>query len=252
MSEKSKIKVVILAAGAGTRMKSDLPKVLMQVKGKTMIEHLLSSVQKSGIDDKPIIVVGYKKEAIINKLGDKYEYVVQEKQLGTGHAVISTEKILKNNAENILVLFGDSPFLSPKTMKELINRHLESKAKLTMATVELPDFEDWRAFFYRSFSRIVRDVNGKIVKDVQFKDANEEEKKIKEVNPCYFIFEAKWLWEKLKTLNKNNKQKEYYLTDLVERAIEEGVKMESIKIDPREALAANSKEELEVLEKLVK
>ncbi|MEK7539407.1 MAG: NTP transferase domain-containing protein [Patescibacteria group bacterium] len=247
---KDKIKVVILAAGQGVRMKSDLPKVLLEVRGKPMIERLLWAVQKSGVDDKPIIVVGYKKEEVINRLGDKYEYVVQEEQLGTGHAVISAEKILKNNAAHILVLYGDSPFLSSKTIKELVNRHLKSGVKITMATVKLPDFANSRAFFYKSFSRIVRDKNGKIVKDVQFRDASEEEKKIKEVNPCYFIFETKWLWEKLKTLNTNNKQKQYYLTDLVERAIEEGTKIESIKINPQEALAANSKEELEILEKL--
>jgi bifunctional UDP-N-acetylglucosamine pyrophosphorylase/glucosamine-1-phosphate N-acetyltransferase len=251
MQKKDKIKVVILAAGEGTRMKSDLPKVLMEVRGKAMIEHLLSAIHESGVDEKPIIVVGYKKEDVIKKLGDKYEYVVQEERLGTGHAVITTEKILKNNADHILVLYGDSPFLRAETIKHLVDKHLESRVKLTMATVTLPDFEDWRNFFYKSFSRIVRNGKGEIVKDVQFRDANEEEKKIKEVNPCYFVFETKWLWEKLKTLNRDNDQKQYYLTDLVKRAIDEGIRIESIKIDPREALAANSKEELEILEQVI-
>ncbi len=250
MDKKDKIRVVILAAGQGTRMKSDLPKVLVPVKGKPMIEHLLEAVAESSIDAKPVIVVGYKKEEVIKTLGDKYEYVVQEKQLGTGHAVITTEKILKDKTDHVLVLYGDSPFLSSETIEKLVDRHLGSKAKITMATVELPDFNDWRDFFYKSFSRIVRDKNGNIIKDVQFKDTNEEEKKIKEVNPCYFIFETRWMWEKLKTLNKNNAQKQYYLTDLVECAIQEGTKIESMKIDPREALAANSQEELAVLEKL--
>ncbi len=246
-----KVKIVILAAGQGTRMKSDVPKVMMQVKGKPMIEHLLGAVAQSGIDDRPIIVVGYKKEEIMERLGNKYDYVVQENQLGTGHAVISVEKIVKNKADHLLVLYGDSPFLKSETIKELVERHLLSKVKMTMATVDLPDFDDWRAFFYKSFSRIVRNENGEIIKDVQFRDANTEKKKITEVNPCYFIFETKWLWEKLKTLNKNNNQKQYYLTDLVERAISEGIKIESVKIDPKEALAANSKEELEILEGLV-
>ena len=246
-----KIKILILAAGQGTRMKSDLPKVLVNFKGKPLMRHLLESVEKSGIDAKPTIVVGYKKEEIMSRLGDTYDYVVQENQLGTGHAVASAEKMLKDTAENIMVLPSDHPFISSETIKALARQHLESGAKITMATVKLPDFEDWRSVFYKSFSRIIRDRDGRIVKDVQFRDATNEEKKITEVNPIYFCFDGQWLWEKLKTLNKNNDQQQYYLTDLVERAISQGIKIESVKIDPREALAANSKEELEILEGLV-
>lgn len=248
---KDKIRIVILAAGEGIRMKSDLPKVLMKVGEQPMIERLLSSVLKSRVDSRPVIVVGYKKEEVIDRLSNKYDYVIQEEQLGTGHAVIMAEKILKGKTDHVMVLYGDHPLISPETVRNLAERHLESKAKITMATAELPDFDDWRNFFYKSFSRIVRDESGRIIKDVQFRDASAEEKKIKEINPCYFIFEAKWLWEKLKTLNRNNAQNQYYLTDLVARAIEEGAKIESVKIDAREALAANTREELDLLEKFI-
>lgn len=244
------IKILVLAAGQGTRMKSDLPKVLIDFNGKPLIKHLLESIEKSGIDQKPTIVVGYKKEEVMQALGDKYDYVVQNEQLGTGHAVMSAENFLSGMADNIMVLPSDHPFITAETIKKLAEKHLNSGAKITMATVKLPDFENWRSAFYTSFSRIIRNANGEIVKDVQLRDATEEEKKITEVNPIYFCFNAQWLWEKLKTLTTNNDQKQYYLTDLVKIAMDEGEKIESVNIDPYEALAANSKEELEILEGL--
>ncbi|MBI3888944.1 NTP transferase domain-containing protein [Candidatus Nomurabacteria bacterium] len=248
MQEKDKIRIVILAGGKGTRMKSDLPKVLETVKGKPMIKYLLESIEKSGVDSRPAIVVGYKKEEVIKTLGDSYDYVVQDKQLGTGHAVIMTQKILENYADNIMVLYGDHPLISPETIKKLEDMHLKSNSKLTLATFTVPDFEDWRTIFYKNFSRIIRDENGNIVKDVQFKDATDEEKKVRELNPCYFCFESGWLWENLKKLNTDNAQKEYYLTDLVKIAMKEKGKIQSINIDLSEALGINSKEELKILE----
>ena len=246
-----KIKIVVLAAGVGTRMKNELPKVLVKLNDRPIIKHLLESIHESGIDNRPVIVVGYKKEEVMRELGkEHYDYAVQEEQLGTGHAVLSAEKMLKGNGEHVLVLYGDSPFISAETIKKLVAKHLESKGKITMATIIVPDFKDWRSIYDKSFSRIVRDANGKIVKDVQIRDTKDEEKKITEVNACFLIFNAKWLWEKLKTLDRNNEQKQYYLTDLIEKAIKEGEEIESISIDPREGLAANSKEELEILEKL--
>ncbi len=248
MAKKEKIRILILAGGKGERMQSALPKVLAQVKGKSMIKHLLESVEKSGIDKKPVIVVGYKKELVMSYLGGGYDYVIQEEQLGTGHAVMSAENLLKNKSEYVMVLYGDHPLISPYTIKKLADKHLETEAKITMATAKLPDFKDWRAFFYASLSRIIRDESGEIIKDVQFRDTNDKEKKITEVNPCYFCFEAKWLWAKVKTLKNYNAQKQYYLTDLVKLAMQEKIKIESISINPKEALGANSKEELEILE----
>jgi len=252
MNNAEKIKIVILAAGHGKRMRSELPKVLISLNGKPLLAHVLDSVKKSGIDDKPAIVVGQQRELVIKTLGDGYLYIIQEDQLGTGHAVMAARKMLENDADHIVVLYGDHPFISPETIKKLVGKHLSSKSKITMATVSLPDFEDWRKVFYSNFSRVVRNEKGEIVKDVQFKDAGKEEKEITEVNPCYFCFDSKWLWEKLKTLKTNNSQKEYYLTDLVKVAMQEKIKIESINIDPHEALGVNSKEELEILEKLIK
>ncbi len=245
---KSKIKIIILAAGKGLRIQSKLPKALVALKGKSMIKRLLESVAKSGLDNKPVIVVGHKKELVMRELGKNYNYVNQQNQLGTGHAVMMAKKYLKNSADHIVVLYGDHPFVKTETIKKITREHIKSGKKITMATVKLPDFQDWRIGF-KNFSRIVRDENGRIVKDVQIKDASEKEKRITEVNPCYFCFETKWLWPKLETLKNNNAQKEYYLTDVIKLATEKGMEIESIEIEPHEALGANTKEELEILEK---
>jgi len=245
-----RIKIIILAAGKGTRMKNELPKVLAPIRGKSMIKYLLEAVEKSGVDNKPVIVVGYEKEKVMKELGGGYDYVVEEEQLGTGHAVMVAQKILEKNADNVVVLYGDHPFIKPETIKKLVETHIGSDKKITMGVVKVQDFKDWRAFFYTD-SRIIRNKNGDIVKDVQFRDANDEERKIKEINPCYFCFEASWLWKKLKTLNTDNDQKQYYLTDLVKIAIEEKTAIGSIEIEPYEALGADSKEEIEMLERLV-
>jgi len=247
----SKIKIVILAAGKGTRMKSDLPKVLVKLNGKPMIKYVLETVAKSGIEGHPVIVVGHKKEEVMKEFGDTYIYAIQEEQLGTGHAIMSVENLLKGKADNVIVLPSDHPFISVETIKKLAEKNIQSGAKITIATAKLPDFKDWRSVFYNSFSRIIRNENNEIIKDVQFRDASEEEKEITEVNPIYFCFEAKWLWKNLKNLKTDNDQKQYYQTDLIKMAMQQGEKIESINIEPREALAANSKEELEILAKLV-
>jgi bifunctional UDP-N-acetylglucosamine pyrophosphorylase/glucosamine-1-phosphate N-acetyltransferase len=194
--------------------------------------------------------VGQQKELVMQTLGDKYTYVVQEEQLGTGHAVSCAEKAIQETTEGVVVLYGDHPFITSNTIKKLAEKHTDSKATITMATVSLPDYNEWRSNFYNSFSRIIRDRDGHIVKDVQFRDATEEEKKVTEVNPCYFCFNKNWLYKNLKKIKNDNNQKEYYLTDLVKIAMEEKEKIESIDIMPIEALGANSQVELEVLENL--
>jgi bifunctional UDP-N-acetylglucosamine pyrophosphorylase / glucosamine-1-phosphate N-acetyltransferase len=242
-----KVRVVILAAGKGTRMKSELPKALAPLSGKPLVRHLLQAVDEAAIDRRPIVVVGYGREQIMQELGDKYEYAVQEEQLGTGHAVLAAQKMC-GNAENIIIISGDQPFLSPKTIQNLFKKHVESGATITITTALLPDFNDWRKAF-SMYGRIIRK-NGKII-DREYKDATEEERNIKEVNVSCFAFKASWLWENLKDLDQNtNVQREYYLTDLWEMASLQEQKVESVQIGAEEALGANSKEELEILEKM--
>src|SRR6185369_17829525 len=169
MKNENKVKVVILAAGKGTRMMSETPKVLMEVNGKPMVKHVIDSVMKSGVTDRPVVVVGYKKEDVMSELGDTCDFVVQEEQLGTGHAVMIAQKSIGNTDGQILVLYGDNPFVSPETIKNLATKNLESDSKITMGVVKLPDFKDWREFFYSNFSRVVRDNDGNILKSVEFR-----------------------------------------------------------------------------------
>lgn len=253
MSEKNKIKILILAAGKGKRMQSDLPKILLPLKGKRMIDHVLKSIEKINIG-KPIAIIGHQAELVRSELKDQCDYALQEEQLGTGHAVASA----KNNcegAENIIVLSGDQPFISSETIINLIEKHTESGAKITFATSLLTDFNEWRSAFF-GFGRILRENKNpsqepKVIGIKEYKDANDEEKNIKEVNAGCYMFEADWLWKNLEKIKNENAQSEYYLTDLLGIAWKNGDKIETIKIKSSEALSANTREELAILENFV-
>lgn len=249
--EEKNIQIIILAAGKGKRMKSEEPKALAKLKGKPFIKHILETTEKLNLKTKPIIVVGYKKESIQNFLGNDYTYAIQEEQLGTGHAVRSAKDAIDPSAETILVLATDQPLVSIETLGKIIDKHKKEKPTITMATVSIPDFKDWRVGFC-NFGRIIRDTKRKIEKIVESKDANEEEKAIKELNPALYAFDTKWLWKNIEKLKNNNNQAEYYLTDLIKIAFEQNQKIELVSVnDIIEAVQPNSQEELEILEKLM-
>lgn len=243
--------IVILAGGKGKRMNSETPKVLTVFNGKPMIDYLLEAVEKSGINNKPLLVVGYKREDVMNHVGDRAIYAIQEEQLGTGHAVKISEGSIHPNTSNILVLYGDAPAVTGEMIANLLDVHNGGNHILTMATVTVPSFDGWYEVFYKPFSRIVRNEKGEIVRSVEFKDAQDLEKEIREVNPCYFCFNKDWLFEHLTKLKNENAQGEYYLTDLVKYAADQGSIM-SVSIKPEEALGVNTVEELERLENIIK
>jgi bifunctional UDP-N-acetylglucosamine pyrophosphorylase/glucosamine-1-phosphate N-acetyltransferase len=174
---------------------------------------------------------------------------VQTDQLGTGHAVLSAESLVGADGGHVLVLYGDMPYVSAATIAALAKTQEDTGAAIAMATVAVPDFQEWRAGFY-DFSRVVRNPDGSISRTVEKKDATEAELAITEVNPCYFCFDAAWLWPRLKELKNANAQGEYYLTDVVGMAMREGAKIASVSIDPKEALGVNTREHLELLETL--
>lgn len=241
-------KIIILAAGKGTRMKSKLPKVLNPIKGEPMINHLLKSVKWSGVDERPVIVVSSANVDLIKKALRNFNcrYAVQKEQLGTGHAVSSARRSTQG-AERIIVLYGDHPFLK----KETINKMAVLKnSAISLATVKVKDFKNWRQNFFH-WGRIIRK-GEKITAIMEFKDATDKEKKIKELNPALYSFDAEWLWKNLKKLKNENAQKEYYLTDLIKLAFSEGQKIDSFEITASEAIGINSKDELEVAEGLIK
>lgn len=240
------VKIVILAAGKGKRMENDLPKVLVPLAGKPMIRHLLEEVEKV-FPEKPVVVVGYEAELVKKELGDSATYALQEQQLGTGHAVLAAEENLRG-ALHVVVLQGDQPFTTAQSIKNMIAKHMENKATITFATTEVENFSDWLEAF-KHFGRVLR-VDTGVAGIREYKDASDTEKEIKEVNAGCYVFDAKWLWENLSKVKNENTQKEYYLVDLLALAYQQGRKIETMKISNQEALAANTKEELEILEKL--
>lgn len=241
------IKIVILAAGKGNRMNFNLPKALMLIKRKPMIEYLVKAIKKSGIDDEPIIVVSPDNEELIKKALSKYKckYAIQKEQLGTGHALLCAEEEIGKKVDYVLCFYGDHPFFKPATIKRIAHSH---SGVITMMTTGVKDFKGWRKNFYH-WGRVLRNF-GRIKEIVEFKDATEKIKKIREVNPAIYCFATKWLWQNIKKLNNNNSQREYYLTDLVKVAFRQGLNIESFPIDAEEAIGVNSINELRVAEAL--
>lgn len=241
--------IVILAAGKGTRMNSDLPKALVPLKDKPMIHYLLESVVKANIDPTPIIIVSPDNKEIISEALKNYQvqYAIQVEQLGTGHAVSCVKELIKPETENIIVLYCDHPFLKTKSLQQCVANKIDT---VTVMTTNLDDFEDWRHNFYH-WGRFVRNDKNEIERIVEFKDATPKEQLITEVNPGFMAFNSSWLWSNITLLSNNNAQHEYYLTSLPGIAFSEGHKIPSISIEPHEAMGINSQEELKIAESLI-
>ena len=224
----------------------DIPKVLIPLKGRPIISYLLDTIEQDGFLA-PVLVVGYHHEKIEEYFGaDQYRYVLQEQQLGTGHAVAVCEQMLKGTADLFLVMNGDHPLWTAETMQRLVNEHERTGAVVSLVTLTT----DNEAF--HNFGRIIRGEDGKIEAIREIKDCTEEQKQIKEVNPALYCFNDKWLWSALQKINTENAQHEYYITDLLAIAVEEGVPMASVEATNwQETLGINTPEQLEEVEKWV-
>lgn len=234
----NKYKAIILAAGMGTRMKSDLPKALSTVYDKTIIEELIYSLSIANITD-ICLVIGHKGDMIKDKLSylNNISYAVQEQQLGTGHAVLMAKDMIKED-ENVLVLYGDMPFISKDTLTEFISNFEASKVDVSMITAT-PDPTP-------AYGRIVRNTDGYVIDIIEQKDADEETKKIKEVNYGIYLFKGDVLIKTLNMLDNNNVAREYYLTDTIRHAASLDKKINSyILANPEECKGVNSRVELE-------
>jgi len=234
---------IILAAGEGTRFKSETPKVLHEIFGKTIIERVAGIV--SGFDKK-IIVVGHKSELVKKSISDKNMiFVKQVKQLGSGDAVVQTEKILKNFTGDLVILSGDVPFLKKETVDKLLSVHKKEKAAASVLTCEMENPSH--------YGRIIRNRNGTVKAIVESKDAADVIKKIKEINSGIYVFSSKELFSALHKVKNNNSKSEYYLTDVISILNSENKKVIAYKTDDfKEIMGINNRSELAQAENYIR
>ena len=235
---------LVLAAGQGKRIKSDLPKVLHKVCGKEMVNHVIDSIRKAGIDDVDVIV-GKGAELVKERTSDRnVSYSLQEEQLGTGHAVKCSKDFLKDKKGVVAVFAGDTPLIRQSTIEKLFNEHIEKKNAATVLTSMVED--------PTGYGRIVRDSNNEVLKIVEHKDCNEEELKIKEMNTAIYCFDIELLVSSLSKINNNNNQGEYYLTDVIEILKSEGKKIGAVITEFEETIGVNSRVQLAEAEEILK
>ena len=236
------LRIVILAAGKGTRMNSGLPKVLHKLRKKTLIDYVLDE-SKLLNPIESILVVGFKKNQVISHTKNRInlKYVTQKEQLGTGHAVLQTEKLLKDKKGHILILYGDVPNIKASSLQPIIENHIMNNRDLTLITAEINNPS--------GYGRIIRKKNGQLLKIVEEKDCSNSERMIREWNPGIYIFKIPEAFKILNTIKANNASKEYYLTDAIELAQQSNLKIKAIKIENSdEVLGINTTKQLEELE----
>ncbi len=232
----SNITAVVLAAGKGTRMKSARAKVLHEVFFKPMLHHVLGAVAQSGIEH-PAVIVGHQRQEVLASI-DTYTHtpIVQEEQLGTGHAVLCTETAC-SESDLIMILCGDTPLIRPETLEAMIDAHKNSGSTVTLMTTLLDD-----PFGY---GRIIADSQGNVLEIVEQKDADPRQRLIKEINAGIYLAERRFLFDALKQVGTDNSQGEVYLTDIIAIANKQGHKVHKF-VHPQaiDVLGVNSRVEL--------
>ncbi len=235
---------VVLAAGMGKRMRSDLPKVLHPALGQPLVQHVLAAVRRAGIC-RTVVVVGHQAERVRKTLaGEDLSFALQEPQLGTGHAVQQAEPHLRDFEGDVVVLCGDTPLLRAQTLVALHAAHVERNARATVLTAEVDD--------PTGYGRIVRAANGDVLRIVEHKDASEAEKSLREINSGLFVFDARSLFQALDKVGADNASREYYLTDTLEILRADGARVSAYRCDdPREVLGVNTPDQLREIEQLL-
>ena len=246
---------VIPAAGLGKRMQSHfpgIPKALIPVAGKSMIDHVLDAINAASIlADPPIVVVVSPevREPLHKALtGRRITFATQSVPRGTGDAVRAAAARVPRSSRAIAVLFADQPLISAGSIRKLIETHYQTNADITMATVRLKDFQGWRSAFY-DWGRIIRDKHGAVVNIIEARDATKAQLDLTEVNPSLYCFRAPWIWNGLSRISTGNAQGEYLLTDIILIAVKDSLRIETITItEPLETMGANTPQQLKILE----
>lgn len=244
----NRVHVLILAGGKGVRMGGEHPKTLAPVRGAPILFRILDAV--SPICAEPTVVVGYRGDEVIAATAGRCRYVRQDKQLGTGHAVQCAQESLRNDPMDALVVIpGDHPLIQTETLLSLLRAHEMGAAPITLGTVLVPTYEGDNSIFSR-YGRVIRGADGIIRRVVEYKDATEDERAIREVNVSYYCFDPAWLWRHIDALENKNASQEYYLTDMVTLAFQEGSRVEGVRLaSPAEGMGVNTPEELEIAER---
>lgn len=238
-SSQQQIAAVVLAAGKGVRMKSDLPKVLHRLAGKPLINHVIASLSEAGVE-RIINVVGYEGDQVLQSTEGLAEHVWQREQLGTGHAVMQAEKSLENFTGQVIVACGDVPLIRPETFRQMLEM-MDDQVKAVVLTMDAdpPD----------GYGRVVKDNSGAFSRIVEHKDADETVRAIKEVNTGTYVFDAPLLFRNLGGIDTDNAQGEYYLPDVLTGIAGSGFSVGVLKLeDPVEGTGVNSQEDLTRLE----
>ncbi len=236
MHMSQKLHALILAAGKGTRMKSELPKVVHPILGRPMVAYVIDAVKAVGCE-KTILVTGYKSDLVRQSLqADNLNFVEQTEQLGTGHAVQCYAKACSDRPDNLLVVCGDTPLISVETLQKMVDIHRQQKPAITMMTLMMNE--------PGNYGRVLRQ-NNMVTAIREAKDCSPEELKVKEVNLAVYLFDSAFLFDNIFSLTPNNRQKEYYLTDLVEAAVKKGLPVVAcIEKDESSTLGINSRQHL--------
>jgi bifunctional UDP-N-acetylglucosamine pyrophosphorylase/glucosamine-1-phosphate N-acetyltransferase len=240
-----KTKAIILAAGKGSRMKSDTLKVLHNVAGKPILQYVVDAVEKCGIEE-IFVVVGHQAEKVKSQVkGKNITFVTQEEQLGTGHAVMQVEPyICGKDQSTIIVLAGDCPLINPETIGSLLDRHQESNASVSILSTKMED--------PATYGRILRGRMGTVIGIKEAKDCSAEEYKINEINTGIYAFHQHALCESLKLITTNNAQQEYYLTDAIHIIKSKGDVVEALCIpDSDQAVGINTRMDLAKINEII-
>ncbi|CAG7652062.1 Bifunctional protein GlmU [Paenibacillus solanacearum] len=235
---------IVLAAGQGKRMKSKLYKVLHQVCGKPMVGHVVTTLEHINVA-RSVVIVGHGAESVQSYLGDRVEYALQERQLGTGHAVLQAKELLEKEEGLTIVICGDTPLVSEETLQGLVQHHQQKGAAGTIVTAVIDN--------PRGYGRIIRDADGTVKRIVEEKDCDETERLVSEINTGTYCFDNKKLFEALSQVKNDNAQNEYYITDVIGILTSQNEKVEGyVMQDAAESIGVNDRLALAEAERLMR